>query len=26
VHAFLHQHGADPKRWPDAIRRAPEFA
>ena len=26
VHAFLAQHGADPSRWPDVVRRAPEFA
>jgi hypothetical protein len=26
VYAFIAQHGADPGRWPDVIRRAPEFA
>ena len=26
VYAFVAQHGADPARWPDVIRRAPEFA
>lgn len=25
VHAFLHQHGSDPRSWPGAIRGAPEF-
>lgn len=26
VHVFLEQHGADPSRWPDVVRLAPEFA
>lgn len=26
TYAFLVQHGLDPARWPDAIRKAPEFA
>jgi hypothetical protein len=26
VYAFLAQHGADPARWPDVVRRAPELA
>jgi seryl-tRNA synthetase len=26
VYAFLSQHGNDPKRWPSAVLRAPEFA
>jgi hypothetical protein len=26
VYAFIAQHGADPARWPDVVRRAPEFA
>ena len=26
VHAFLHQHGAEPARWPKPMRQAPEFA
>ena len=26
TYAFLVQHGIDPTRWPDAIRKAPEFA
>jgi seryl-tRNA synthetase len=25
VYAFLVQHGNDPARWPDRVRRAPEF-
>jgi len=25
VHAFLQQHGSTPARWPDPVRRAPEF-
>lgn len=25
VHAFLQQHGGDPRKWPDAVRRQPEF-
>jgi seryl-tRNA synthetase len=25
VYAFLQQHGADPSRWPDPMRDAPEF-
>lgn len=25
VHAFLAQHGADPSRWPEVVRGAPEF-
>lgn len=25
VYAFLKQHGAEPERWPDPVRRAPEF-
>jgi seryl-tRNA synthetase len=25
VYAFLQQHGSDSARWPDAVRRAPEF-
>jgi seryl-tRNA synthetase len=26
VYAFLQQHGTDPSRWPDTVRRAREFA
>lgn len=26
VYSFLAQHGNDPKRWPDVMRKAPEFA
>ncbi len=26
VYAFLAQHGSEPSRWPDVVRRAPEFA
>jgi hypothetical protein len=26
VYAFVAQHGADPARWPDVVRRAPELA
>ncbi|WP_437731665.1 hypothetical protein [Sorangium sp. So ce1335] len=26
VYAFLAQHGSDPSRWPDVVRRAPEMA
>jgi hypothetical protein len=26
VHAFLQQHGSEPSRWPDPIRKAPEFS
>lgn len=25
VHAFLHQHGSNPDRWPEPVRRAAEF-
>ena len=25
VYAFIQQHGADPSRWPDPVRAAPEF-
>jgi seryl-tRNA synthetase len=25
VHAFMDQHGSDPKAWPDPVRNAPEF-
>jgi seryl-tRNA synthetase len=25
VYAFLQQHGSEPERWPDAVRKAPEF-
>jgi hypothetical protein len=25
VHAFLQQHGADVRRWPEIMRCAPEF-
>lgn len=25
VHGFLQQHGLDPAKWPDPVRRAPEF-
>lgn len=25
VHAFLHQHGSEPSRWPEPVRRAAEF-
>jgi hypothetical protein len=25
VYAFMAQHGADPARWPDVMRKAPEF-
>jgi seryl-tRNA synthetase len=26
VHAFLQQHGSDPRKWPDPVRKAPEFS
>ena len=26
IYAFLAQHGADPKRWPEPVRRSPEMA
>ena len=26
VHAFMQQQGSDPSRWPEVIRKAPEFA
>jgi seryl-tRNA synthetase len=26
VYGFLQQHGDDPAKWPDPVRRAPEFA
>jgi seryl-tRNA synthetase len=26
VHGFLQQHGTDPHKWPDVMRKAPEFA
>jgi hypothetical protein len=26
VYAFLAQHGKDPARWPERVRRAPEMA
>ena len=26
TYAFLVQHGIDPAKWPDAVRKAPEFA
>jgi seryl-tRNA synthetase len=25
VHAFIQQHGGEPGKWPDAVRRQPEF-
>jgi hypothetical protein len=25
MYAFLAQHGDDPARWPEAVRRAPEL-
>ena len=26
IYAFLMQHGSDPKKWPDAVRKSPELA
>ena len=26
VYAFIQQHGSDPKKWPDLVRKRPEFS